>query len=529
MKNNSSVFIISIIIIIAFLTTGVFNSDFLYSVVSVVEDFTSTQFGWLYLTATSCIMIFLVVLAFSKFGKIKLGKPEDKPEFNNFTWFAFLFSTGTGIGLVFYGVAEPLIHFNSPPSGEGGTLESANIGMRYSYFHYGMNAWTIFASVGLALAYFRYKKGTNGLISSVFYPIFGNKVNGPLGKAIDIIVILATVFGVATTLGFGTVQIGGGINYLFPSIENNYLTQVLIIAIATTFFLLSSLRGIRRGMRYFSEINIILSLVLLSFVFIVGNPSFIMNVLVHGTGDYFSNLLQTSFFMSPFDEESGKWVQAWTVFYWAWYISWAPYVGSFIARVSKGRTIREFIIGTLLVPTAFGIIWFSTFGGTGLKLQLLEGVDLVSVINNLGIEYALFAMLENYPIVMGTSILAIVLLFTYFIASADSATYILAIQSSHGHDEPTYKLKLIWGVVISSTAAILLYVGGLSALQDTMIVMAFPVVAMMILMQVCLIKSLMKDNKIVPIPKENKNIMKETIVSTGFLAKPNLKKFKEDK
>lgn len=513
MKKLKSPFYIAIVLVLMFLCIGVLNADGLYKVVGKIEDFTSTQFGWFYLLTTSGIMIFLIILAFSKFGKIKLGKPDDKPEFNNFTWFAFLFSTGTGIGLVFYGVAEPLIHYNAPPIGEGGTLESATVGLRYAFFHYGLNAWTIFACVGLALAYFRYKKGTSGLFSSMFYPIFGDKVNGPLGKAIDTLVILATVFGVATSLGFGTVQIGGGINYLFPSIDNNYFTQVSIIGIATVFFLLSSLRGLRKGMKYFSEINIILSLILLIFIFIVGNPSFIMNVLVNGTGDYFSNLLKTSFFIEPFDTDSNMWVQGWTVFYWAWYISWAPYVGSFIARVSKGRTIREFIIGTLIAPTIFGIIWFSVFGGTGLKLQMLEGVDLVGVINNMGVEYALFAMLENYPIVIGTSILAIVLLFTYFIASADSATYILSMQSSDGLAEPINSTKIIWGVVISSSAAVLLYVGGLPALRDTMIITALPVVILMILMQICLIKAIKQDYGKVKVSVKNAEKQVNTAVN----------------
>ncbi|WP_227940011.1 BCCT family transporter [Alkalihalobacillus deserti] len=493
MKKGNSVLYVSLTLIFSFILWGLISSKNLDATVSAVESFFTNQFGWLYLLGTSGTLVFLFYLAFSRFGSIKLGKDDDKPEFSNFTWFAFLFSAGTGIGLVFYGVAEPFIHFMNPPGETSSQVEAANTAMRYSYFHYGFNAWAIYGIVALALAYFKFRKNTSGLISGIFYPILGERVNGPLGKMIDIVTVLSTIFGVATTFGFGTVQIAGGISYLFSSIPNSIVTQFCIIGAAMLLYLLSAQTGLSIGMKYISQINIILSLILLIFVFIMGNPRFIMNVIMNGTGDYLHNLVKMSFFTEPFSEESSKWVQGWTVFYWAWYISWAPFIGSFIARVSKGRTIREFVIGVIAAPTVFGIIWFSTFGGAALSLELFSGIKISDVINTQGVEFAIFALLEQFPWSFTSSLLALILLFTYFVSSADSATYVLSVQTSGGNLNPSNWLKFIWGLMVAGTTALLLWVGGLNALQTTLMIAAFPVVVLMILMNVSLYKSLREE------------------------------------
>ncbi|MFC2947647.1 BCCT family transporter [Virgibacillus sediminis] len=511
MKKSNSILYISLTLIFSFVVWGLTSPKSLEMTVNTIESFFTNQFGWLYLMGTTGFLVFLLYLAFSRFGSIKLGKDDEKPEFSKFTWFAFLFSAGTGIGLVFYGVAEPLIHFSNPPVEPSDQVDAANIAMRSAFFHYGLHAWAIFGTVALASAYFNYRKNTTGLISGIFYPIFGDRVNGPLGKMIDILTVLATTFGVATTFGFGTVQIGGGISHLFPTIPNSITTYLCIIGFATVLYILSSQTGLKRGIKYFSQINMTLSIVLLLFVFVMGNPQFIMSLISNSTSDYLQNLVGMSLFAGSFSEQSSLWVEDWTIFYWAWYISWAPYVGSFIARVSKGRTIREFVLGVIAAPTAFGIIWFSTFGGTALSFDLFSEVGISQVMNTQGVEYAIFVLLDQFPLSFASSLLAIVLLFTYFIASADSATYVLGIQTT-GNLNPSNKIKFIWGVIVSGVTSLLLWIGGLNALQTTLMIVALPIVILMILMNISLFKSLKEEeevansNNIRKFEKSNKSV-----------------------
>lgn len=513
---KSKVLIVSLLFTFSFIIFGLINPTLLEYLISLIENFFKTQFGWFYLLVATGLLVFLLFLAFSRYGKIKLGDPDDKPEFSNFVWFSFLFSAGTGIGLVFYGVAEPISHFTTPPISGLSEPETASTAMSYSFFHYGLHAWAIFGTVALAFAYFKYRKKTSGLVSGMFYPILGNRVNGPIGTIIDIIVVIATIFGVATTFGMGTTQIGAGISYIFEDVNNTIGLQALIVITMTFFFLLTVLTGLKKGMKYISVINITLSIVFVLFVFIMSNPTFIMNVMMTGTGQYLQNIVNMSFFSGVFNADSATWILDWPVFYWAWYISWAPFVGLFIARVSRGRTIKEFVIGVIIAPTIWGIIWFSVFGGAGLYQELFVGTAISDLIAAEGIEVALFALLESYPFTLLASLLGITLLFTYFISSADSATLVLSMQTSNGSMSPSYRLKLFWGVTLSSITLLLLWVGGMSALQSAMISLAFPVVILMVLMMVSLYKVLKSEFD--EIPSESK--VENTVAKPENLAEP---------
>lgn len=492
MKKFTSVFLISIIISILFILWGVFDPNNLAKYTSMIQDFLQDRFGWFYLLSATLFLAFSFYLIFSRYGQIKLGKDTDQPEYSTMSWFAMLFSAGMGIGLIFWGVAEPLSHYHTPPIGEGQTVEAARNAMSYSFFHWGLHPWGIYSVLALALAYFKFRKGAPGLISYIFYPLLKDKVKGPIGKMIDVIAIFATVFGVATSLGFGAVQISGGISYI-TTISNSITTQLVIIGIVTILFILSAATGLSKGIQYLSNLNIGLALLLLITLLFVGPTKFIMNVFTTTIGNYMQNLPDMSFSMAPFRPKTNEWIQGWTVFYWAWWIAWAPFVGTFIARVSKGRTVREFVIGVLLVPTMFGALWFSVFGGSGLYLDINKGYPLFEIMSDKGTEIVLFDMLQQYPVGEGMTILAVFLISTFFITSADSATFVLGMQSTAGSLNPPNYVKFIWGIIISSSASILLYSGGLGALQTASIISSFPFVFILFGVVISLILSFRKE------------------------------------
>ncbi|MEW8987821.1 MAG: BCCT family transporter, partial [Bacillus sp. (in: firmicutes)] len=365
-------------------------------------------------------LVFAAYLAFGPYGKIKLGKDDDEPEFSYFSWFAMLFSAGMGIGLVFWGVAEPITHYIDPPLdlAEGQTPEAARYSLRYSFFHWGLHPWAIYCVIALGLAYSQFRKGESGLISSTFRPLLGKRVEGPIGKGIDTFATIATTFGVATSLGLGTLQINSGLAHVI-GIPNTVGVQLLIILIVTILYMVSATTGLDKGIRYLSNLNLGLAVGLLLFVIVTGPTSFIFDALTTTIGGYLGNLVQMSFRLSPFTQ--GTWVGAWTLFYWAWWISWAPFVGTFIARVSKGRTIKEFVLGVLLVPTLFGTIWFSAFGGSALFFELFENRGIVDAVSN-DVTTALFITLEQFPLGTILAGLGTLLIITFFITSADSAT-----------------------------------------------------------------------------------------------------------
>ncbi|WP_340082175.1 BCCT family transporter [Terribacillus sp. FSL K6-0262] len=505
MKKTTSVFWWGIGIVVAFLIWGSIPQSILpngntANVTNVIQTFLIDRFGWFYLLTATLLLGFAFFLIFSKYGKITLGKPDDEPEYSYISWFAMLFSAGMGIGLVFWGASEPLNHFNSPPTvvDEARTAEAGTTAISYSFFHWGLHPWAIYATLALAIAYFTFRKqSSGGVISAILEPVFGKRIYGPLGKVVDIIAVFATIFGVATSLGLGAIQISGGISYLFEGIEPTFTIELLIIVVVTVLFIGSALTGLDKGIKILSNANIIFAVLLMLAVLLLGPTNFILDSLVTSLGQYVQHLPEWSFRLTPYDTDN-SWIGDWTLFYWAWWIAWAPFVATFIARVSRGRTIREFVTGVLLVPTIFGAIWFAVFGSTGINMEYFQNIDLFSDISSLGEEVGLFAMLSHLPGGMILSILALLLIATFFITSADSATFVLGMQTTNGDLNPSKTVKLIWGLVQSATAAILLWVGGedgLGALQTASIIAAFPFAIIMILVVFSLIKTLKKEVK----------------------------------
>ncbi|MBD1370806.1 BCCT family transporter [Hazenella sp. IB182357] len=487
-KKFTSVFIISVAITMIFVLWGVISPTGLNDMTSNVQNELKDKFGWLFLLGASIFLFFCIYLIFSKYGQIKLGKDDEKPEYHLFTWFAMLFSAGMGIGLVFWGVAEPLYHYFSPPEATPETTQAAREAMRYTFFHWGLHPWAIYTVLGLALAYFKFRKGAPGLISAVFYPVLGDRVKGPIGVFIDIIAVFATVFGVATSLGFGASQINGGLSYLW-GINNSFGVQSGIIIAITLLFMLSATTGLNKGIKMLSNLNMWFALLLLAFVIIVGPTKFIMNTFTSSLGTYIQNLPVMSLDLGAFNLAKRDWAQSWTIFYWAWWIAWAPFVGMFIARVSRGRTVREFVLGVLFVPTLFGALWFSAFGGSGLFLQMSQGVDLYGIMSQNGTESALFAMLDQFPFSIITMLLSLVLISTFFITSADSATFVLGMQTTNGSLNPSTGVKLTWGFIIAASAIVLLLSGGLQGLQTASIIAAFPFLFILLGIVISLMKS----------------------------------------
>ena len=489
-KPSHLVFIISCTLAFLFLLWGAVAPDHLARITGALQSSLLDAFGWLYVLAATSFLVCALCLIFSRWGDIPLGPDGAEPEFPLHTWFAMLFCAGMGIGLVFWGVAEPASHFHDPPIGEGETPQAARLALQYSFFHWGLHPWGIYTMVGMALAYFQFRKGTPGLFSAGCQPVLGRHATGPLGTAVDVIAVFATVFGVATSLGFGAIQISGGLSYVF-NIANTLTTQLVLIAIVTVLFMLSAQTGLQRGIKYLSNLNMVLALSLLFFLLLLGPTHFIMTVFPSTFGHYIQNLPTMSLNLAPFRDST--WIHNWTLFYWAWWIAWAPFVGTFIARISKGRTVRQFVLGVLLVPSLFCAFWFTVFGGTGIGLELFHDVPLKSVMETQGIEVLLFTVLEQYPAGTIMSLIAIFLIGTFFITSADSATFVLGTLTSNGSLNPPNRVKFTWGVIQSLSAAILLWSGGLKGLQTGAILAAFPFVFVIILLIISLLKSFQEE------------------------------------
>ena len=496
MKKITNVFWFALALVVLAVGYGALAPTSFETVMGKWQSFITTSFGWYYLSVVSIMVLFTIIVIISPFGKIRLGKDTDRPEYSRISWFSMLFSAGMGIGLVFWGAAEPLSHYAiDPASAEPNTREAFRQSMRYTFFHWGLHAWAIYAIVALALAYFQFRKGEPGLISATLKPIFGDKMNGPWGVLVDVFAVFATVVGVATTLGFGAVQINGGLSYIF-GIPNEYWVQVVIIAVVTVLFLMSAWSGLSKGIKYLSNANMVLAVALLVLVVILGPTLLIFNMFTDSLGAYLQNIVRMSFSSAPLNKENREWINGWTIFYWAWWISWSPFVGIFIARVSKGRTIREFLIGVLLLPSLVSFFWFATFGSTAINVQQ-KFADLTG----LKTEETLFAVFNELPLSMLLSIIAVILISTFFITSADSATFVLGMQTTNGSLDPSNMVKVIWGLAQSAIAVILLSADGLDALQSMLIVAAFPFSFIMLLMMISLYKSLSDEAKKMKIKK----------------------------
>ncbi len=446
-----------------------------------------TNFGFLYLIIVLVIALVCLFLCCSSYGNIKLGKDNSKPEYSNLSWFSMLFSAGMGVGLVFFGVAEPMTHYAYPIGGiDGGTKEAIDFAFKTSFFHWGIHPWAIYSFLALAMAYFQFRKGEKGLVSSLFSPILkGKSYEKKVKTIIDIIAILATITGVATTLGLGALQINSGLNYLF-NVPNSILSQIVIISIVTVVFIASALGSLDKGIKILSNINVLISVVLLLMVIILGPTISIFNVFSENLGNYLNNFLKISLKTNSFGDN--KWMSAWTIFYWSNWVAWTPFVGTFIARISKGRTIREFVIGVVIIPSIVSFIWFSAFGTLGITLG--KEFATVAVENT---ETALFLVFGQYRFGALMSGIAILLLGSFFITSADSATYVLGMMSSDGDlNPPSYK-KLIWGITQSLLAIALIFAGGLNMLKTASIIIAFPLLILFPIMIFTMFYSLKRD------------------------------------
>jgi glycine betaine transporter len=494
-----------------FVAWGIFFTDNLAAVFNaVLFNFLVPNFGWVFILATFGFLAFSLYLAFSRYGRIRLGGEDEQPEFRTVSWVAMMFSAGMGIGLMFYGVAEPLSHMSSPPAGtaEPGTREAAQVGMEYSYFHWAFHPWAIYAIMGLALAYFCFRKGMPNLISTAFYPLLGERVYGPIGKTIDILAIFATLFGSATSLGLGALQINQGLEAVFGIGGQNAVgLAIVVIAILTLAFILSAISGVHRGIQWIANANMVLAAFLVVFVIDVGPTLFILNSFTESLGDYLFNLIPMSFRAGA--NSDADFVSTWTVFYWAWWISWAPFVGTFIARISRGRTIREFVFGVILAPSVVSFVWFAVFGGTAINLQLSGAVNNLADTAASNQPGALFLTLEQFPLFWLTALITIILVALFFVSGADAASVVMGMLSSRGNLHPKRWNIIVWGVFTGAAAAICLLAGAiqgsvdvaLSALQAVAIASAAPFVIVLIGLCFSILKALRSEPGMAPEPR----------------------------
>lgn len=494
-KKISPVFIYSAIIVGIVVLIGAIVPEQFDTVTNTIKLWITDKLGWYYLILTTFIVFFFIFLIFSPIGKLKLGKPNDKPEFNTISWFAMLFSAGMGIGLVFYGAAEPMADFAAPPNAEPKTTAAYTEALRSTFFHWGFHAWSIYGVVALALAYAQFRKGEPGLISRTLRPILGNKVEGPIGTIIDVLAVFATVVGVAVSLGMGALQINGGLNYLF-GVPNTIWVQAIIIVIVTILFLMSAWSGLSRGIQYLSNLNISLGAVLMIAVLIIGPTVLILNMMTSSTGSLLNSFLFNTFDTAAQNPQKREWMSSWTLYYWGWWLSWSPFVGIFIARVSKGRSVREFIGGVLLVPALVSFVWFSVFGVLGIETGK-KNPELF----NMTAETQLFGVFNEIPFGIILSLIALVLIASFFITSADSATFVLGMQTTFGSLEPSNVVKVTWGIAQSLIAFVLLFAGGgngadaLNAIQSAAIISALPFSFVVIMMMISFYKDANKERK----------------------------------
>ncbi|EGQ3618363.1 BCCT family transporter [Staphylococcus pseudintermedius] len=514
-KKFSPVFLVSAIIVFAIVLIGVFIPTQFGEFTNTIKLWITDKLGWYYLILTTIIVFFCIFLIFSPIGKLKLGRPNDKPEFNTVSWFAMLFSAGMGIGLVFYGAAEPISHFASPPNADPQSTEAFTESLRSTFFHWGFHAWAVYGVVALALAYAQFRKGEPGLLSKTLRPILGDHVDGLIGTIIDVLAVFATVIGVAVSLGMGALQISGGLNYLF-GLPNTIVTQSIIIIVVTILFIMSAWSGLSKGIQYLSNLNIGLGTLLLITGLIVGPTVLILNMFTSSTGSLLNSFLFNSFDAAATNPQKREWMSDWTLYYWGWWLSWSPFVGVFIARVSKGRSIREFISGVLLVPVIVSFIWFSVFGVLG-----IETAKKHKEIFDMSAETQLFGVFNHIPLGIVLSIIALLLIASFFITSADSATFVLGMQTTNGSLNPSAFIKVTWGIAQSLIAFVLLLSGGgdgeagLNALQSAAIISALPFSFIVILMMISFYKDANKERKFLGLTlTPNKHRLKEYVANS---------------
>ena len=503
--------------VVVFVVFTALNVEFANSIYSAVRGWIETALNWYYVSALVIMFFVCLYLMTSRHGAIKLGDDDSKPEFSNFSWFAMLFSAGVGIGLLFFGIAEPMFYFdNTQPWGYPNNPfadramvtemneERAMHAMRVTYFHWGFHAWAVYVMIGLCLAYFGFRKKLPLTLRSSLYPVIGDKIYGPVGHAVDLLAVFGTVFGVATSLGLGVSQMAAGLNHLF-GIDPGVTTQIILIGVISVVATLSAVSGVGNGIRIISEWNIWLSVVLLAYFLFGGPAQWLMGFFVTTLGDYLWHAIPMGFqtFNGPGESD---WQGGWTIFYWGWWISWAPFVGMFIARISRGRTIREFMVGVMFVPTTLAFFWLCIFGGNAMYLELTaEGgvgtAGIAQLVRDWNLPAALYGTIERMTDVNWLNwimaALATFLLATWFITSSDSGTLVITTMLSMGDDHPPQQFRIVWGLGEGFVAAVLLMAGGLGALQTASIAAALPVSVIMLMMTYGIVKSLNEDSSAV--------------------------------
>lgn len=459
--------------VIALLVIGTLaNPELAGEVFSDVLAWITADFGWFYMLAVAIFLVFIVGVAVSKWGRIKLGPDHAEPEYSFPAWFAMLFSAGYGIALLFFGVAEPVLHYSSPPVGAAETVDSAKQAMQIAYFHWGFHIWAIYGLVGLVLAYFSFRHGLPLSMRSTLYPLIGEKIHGPAGHAVDTFAILGTMFGIATTLGLSVIQINAGLNYLWPEIPVGTTVQIIAIAVITVFAIMSVVAGLDKGIKRLSYVNMALVLFILLFVFFAGPTVHILETYLQNTGAYLNNIVERTFNLQAYSRSD--WIGNWTLFIFGWTIAWAPFVGLFIAKISRGRTIRQFVFGVMFVPTLFTFFWFSVFGDTALNLIMNEGyTTLISEVQN-DEAIALFKLYERLPLTSMLSFATVVLIVTFFVTSSDSGSLVIDSLASGGRTDTPVWQRIFWASSEGIVAGVLLLAGGLGALQTASITSALP-------------------------------------------------------
>ncbi len=488
--NGPVFFTSSIFIIISIALTLIFREQ-AENYFNEIQDFISNTVGWFFVLCVNIFLIFVIYLAFSKFGDIRIGGKDARPEFKTLSWFAMLFSAGMGIGLLFWSIAEPVTHFMNPPLTEGGTALAAQEAMNFTFLHWGFHAWGVYALVGLSLAYFTYSHGLPLTIRSVFYPLLGDKIYGKRGDLIDIFAVLATLFGLATSLGLGVQQIAAGLAHVF-GLSSGIVTQVSLIAGITLIATASVVLGVDKGVKFLSEWNMRIAVLLLLLVVLLGPTIFIFQSFVQNTGNYFYSFLQISTWTESYTGED--WQNAWTVFYWGWWIAWSPFVGMFIARISKGRSIKEFILGVLIVPSLITFFWITAFGSTSIQQALIGDQAVINAVDD-NVATALFVFLEDYPFAVVLNVIGVILIAGFFVTSSDSGSLVVDSLTSGGKIDAPVGQRIFWAVAEGTVAAVLLIGGGLQALQTASIATGLPFAFILLFMCYSLYTALRNENQ----------------------------------
>ncbi len=498
-KVSKPVFITSALLIVGFIIFGAFFTETAGTLFSFLQKFITDKFGWMFIVLMNVALIFCIYLAASRYGDIRLGNQTEEPQYSLFSWIGMLFSAGIGIGLVYWGTAEPLYHFMAPPLGEGQTVEAAKQAMSISFLHWGLHAWAIYTIVALSLAYFHFRRGLPLSIRSTLYPILGKRIYGRWGHTVDILAVFGTMFGVVTSLGLGVMQINSGLENLF-GIPNSLTVQFIIIAFVTALACGSLMLGLDKGIKRLSDINMGFTGVLLAFMVILGPTLFIFDSFVENIGNYLVALVPLSTWGESYSNTD--WQSGWTIFYWAWWVSWAPFVGVFIARISRGRTIREFVLGVLLIPMLILFFWFTTFGGVAIHMELLAALDPALVSPGLveavqaDTGSAIFKLVEYYPFTKPVTLLIVIMIVLWFVTSSDSASFVIDMLTAGGDTNPPKIQRLFWATMEGLIAAILLAAGGLGALQAAAIVAGLPFALVIFVMMYALLRGLGRDRLI---------------------------------